>query len=86
MVGSQPRRSQPRLPPELAMARVALTGGTGFLGSNIAEVLAGAGHDVVVLTRATPTMAVPWNYEVLDTSDSVAVASAITGCDALVRD
>ena len=67
------------------MARVALTGGTGFLGSNITEVLAGAGHDVVVLTRATPQMAVPWNYEVLDTSDSVALASAINGCDALVH-
>ena len=30
-------------------------------------------------------MAVPWNYEVLDTSDSVALASAINGCDALVH-
>jgi len=68
------------------MARVALTGGSGFLDGNTAGILAGTGHDVVVLTRATPQMAVPWNYEVLDTSDSVAVASAITGCDALVRD
>ncbi len=60
MVGPQPRRSQPRLPPKLVVAKVALTGGTGFLGSNIAEVLGTAGHDVLVLTRATPTMAVPW--------------------------
>ena len=85
MVGPQPRRSQPRLPPKLVVAKVALTGGTGFLGSNIAEVLGTAGHDVLVLTRATPTMAVPWNYEVLDTSDSGAVASAIADCDALVH-
>jgi sugar phosphate isomerase/epimerase len=36
MVGSQPWRSQPRVPPKLVVAKVALTGGTGFLDSKIA--------------------------------------------------
>ena len=67
------------------MARVALTGGTGFLGSNVAEVLMDAGHDVVVLTRATPAMEVPWSYTVLDTSDQAAVEKALEGADALVH-
>lgn len=67
------------------MARVALTGGTGFLGSNVAEVLRDAGHDVLVLTRATPVMEVPWSYAVVDTSDSAAVESVMDGCDALIH-
>jgi dTDP-4-dehydrorhamnose reductase len=67
------------------MARVALTGGTGFLGSNLAEVLGDAGHEVLVLTRATPPMEVPWSYAVVNTSDSAAVEAVIGGCDALVH-
>ena len=67
------------------MARVALTGGTGFLGSNVAEVLGDAGHEVLVLTRATPPMEVPWSYAVVNTSDSAAVEAVIGGCDALVH-
>ena len=67
------------------MARVALTGGTGFLGSNVAEVLGDAGHDVLVLTRAAPPMEVPWSYAVIDTSDTHAVEKAIQGVDALVH-
>ncbi len=67
------------------MARVALTGGTGFLGSNLAEVLGDAGHEVLVLTRATPPMEVRWSYAVVNTSDSAAVEAVIGGCDALVH-
>ncbi len=67
------------------MARVAVTGGTGFLGSNVAEVLMDAGHDVLVLTRATPSMEVPWSYAVVDTMDTHAVQRALEGVDALVH-
>jgi len=67
------------------MARVALTGGTGFLGSNVAEVLSDAGHDVLVLTRATPSMEVPWSYAIVDTSDTLQVQKALEGVDALVH-
>ena len=67
------------------MARVALTGGTGFLGSNVAEVLMDAGHEVLVVTRATPAMEVPWSYAVVDTSDSAALEEVLTGCDAVTQ-
>jgi len=67
------------------MARVALTGGTGFLGSNVAEVLMDAGHEVLVVTRATPAMEVPWSYAVVDTSDSAALEEVLTGCDAVIH-
>jgi len=67
------------------VARIALTGGTGFLGSNVAEVLMDAGHEVLVLTRATPSMEVPWPYAVVDTSETRAVEEALTGCDAVIH-
>lgn len=67
------------------MARVALTGGTGFLGSNVAEVLGDAGHDILVLTRAPLSGEVPWSYAVVDTSDAQAVEEAIHGVDVLVH-
>lgn len=67
------------------MATVALTGGTGFLGSNVAEVLQDAGHDVLVLTRSAPAIEVPWKYAVVNTSNSAEVGKAIAGCDALVH-
>jgi nucleoside-diphosphate-sugar epimerase len=35
------------------MTRLLLTGGTGFLGSHLAEEFVGSGHDVVVSVRAT---------------------------------
>ena len=67
------------------MATVALTGGTGFLGSNVAEVLQDAGHDVLVLTRSAPAIEVPWRYAVVNTSNSAEVGEAIAGYDALVH-
>ena len=67
------------------MAKVALTGGTGFLGSNVAEVLQDAGHDVLVLTRSAPAIEVPWRYAVVNTSNSAEVGEAIAGYDALVH-
>lgn len=67
------------------MAKVAITGATGFLGSNIAEVLTDFGWDVLALTRSEPADALPWSYAVVDTSDSAEVAGAIAGCDALIH-
>ncbi len=67
------------------MARVAITGGTGFLGSNIAEVLQTAGHEVLVLTRSPLTMAAPWPYTVVDTSHLDALTEAVQGQDAIIH-
>ena len=57
------------------MAKVALTGATGFLGSQMATVLANAGHEVLGLTRAEPRTPLPWAFEVVDTNDPDARAS-----------
>ena len=37
--------------------RVAITGGTGFVGSNTARALLGAGHHVVLVSRGTRRVA-----------------------------
>jgi len=67
------------------MVRVAITGATGFLGSNIAEVLHGAGVDTVALTRRVPEVAMPWEHIVVDTSCEDHMATALEGCDAVVH-
>lgn len=67
------------------MPTVAITGATGFLGSNIAEVFDASGWEVLALTRATPHDPLPWPHAVVDTSDANQVASVIDGCDALIH-
>lgn len=67
------------------MTTIAITGATGFVGSNIAEVFHAAGYDVVAVTRATPTVSMPWRHVVVDTSDSEAVARVLEGATALVH-
>lgn len=67
------------------MGRVAITGATGFLGSNIAEVFSQAGWEVIGLTRSEPAHALPWSHTVVDTSDTDQVSAAIDGCDALIH-
>jgi len=67
------------------MAKVALTGATGFLGSQMAAVLTDAGHQVLALTRAQPAAALPWAYEVLNTNDAEALANVLEGYDAIVH-
>lgn len=65
--------------------RIAITGATGFLGSNIAEVLHGTGVEVQALTRAEPTVSMPYRYTVVDTSCEDHMASALEGADAVVH-
>jgi NADH dehydrogenase len=56
--------------------RIAITGGTGFVGRHLADRLRAAGHDTVVLSRRTG--------EELG-SGSNGLAAAIEGCDAVVH-
>ena len=58
--------------------KVVLTGGTGFLGSALAESLAAGGHDVVSLSRTAGGtykgvrhLAVPNGYSEIDGADAV---------------
>jgi dTDP-4-dehydrorhamnose reductase len=67
------------------MARVAITGSTGFVGSNIAQVLLKFGHEVVGLGRRTPEVAPSWPIRVVNYSSVDSIARAIAGFDAVVH-
>ena len=56
--------------------RIAITGGTGFVGSHLAERLAADGHDVVVLSRRTGNGL---------GAGSARLAAAMERCDAVVH-
>ena len=66
--------------------RIAITGGSGFVGSHIAERLLAEGHEVVLIARSpgsgrqTGVRFVP-----SDLSDAAAVQDAFTGCDAVAH-
>ena len=53
--------------------RIAITGGTGFVGGAVARLLGALGHGVVVLSRKTGL------------SDAERIARAIDGCDAVAH-
>lgn len=73
--------------------RVAITGGTGFVGGHLAVALASAGHQAVVLSRGIDTR--PWSTEVLrlpgvsyvraGIDDEASLARAFEGCDAVAH-
>ncbi len=66
--------------------KVLLTGGTGFLGGRVAEVLSAAGHRVALLARR-PEAAPQGPFEVLrgDVEDGPSLAAAVAGRDAVVH-
>lgn len=43
-------------------SRIVITGGTGFLGLNLAGALASAGYEPVLVSRSKPKGEVPWQY------------------------
>jgi uncharacterized protein YbjT (DUF2867 family) len=55
--------------------RIAITGGTGFLGRHFAELLRDRGHEPVVLSRRTGT----------DVNEVDALARAFANCDAVAH-
>jgi farnesol dehydrogenase len=68
--------------------KVLLTGGTGFLGKNVARALAGAGHSLRVLARAGSDLSgLPGGAEVArgDVTDGASLVEAASGCDAVVH-
>jgi UDP-glucose 4-epimerase len=60
--------------------RIAVTGGSGFIGSNLVDALAAAGHDVVVVDRRPPHRA-DLTYRSADLLDQTAINRALRGCD-----
>jgi dTDP-4-dehydrorhamnose reductase len=67
------------------MAKIAITGSTGFVGSNIASVLLNFGHEVIGLGRRDPEPSPAWQVRVVDYSSMDSIAEAITGFDAVVH-
>ncbi len=67
------------------MAKIAITGSTGFVGSNIPSVLLARGHDVLGLGRRTPVVAPNWPVKVVDFTDANSIAEALQGFDAVVH-
>jgi len=64
--------------------RIAITGGTGFVGSNLASALARAGHEPVLIARnARPSAGFPTHAIGLD--DPALLATAFAGCEALAH-
>jgi len=73
--------------------RIAITGGTGFVGSHLARSLSKSGHDVVVLARGVDQR--PSAREIVElpgvtflrvgTGDEQGLAGAFAGCDAVAH-
>lgn len=63
--------------------KILITGGSGFLGSHIADALTAAGHDVVIFDRKpSPWLQSRQTMIVGDVLDSAAVRRAMEGCNA----
>lgn len=67
------------------MTKIAITGSTGFVGSNIAAVLVKFGHEVVGLGRRVPEVAPSWPVIAVNFDDVDSIAQALAGCDAVVH-
>lgn len=69
------------------MSRVAITGASGLVGSNLAALLVAAGHQVVATKRASTNLAHLSDVEIewrdADLSSAEALAAAFQGADAV---
>ena len=68
--------------------RVAITGGTGFVGRHLAERLLGEGHEVVLISRHAGETTASIDRAIraaCDLSDMEALAAAFTGCAAVAH-
>ena len=67
------------------MATVFITGATGFVGSNVSEVLSMAGHRVIAGVRAEPRAPLPFTHVTVDYTSIDSIAEAAAGADAVVH-
>jgi NADH dehydrogenase len=88
-----PRATPPGILLATAAVRVAITGGTGFVGGHLAKALSAGGHEAVLLSRGVDRR--PWAQEVLSQSgvssvhvsvgDESGLVKAFEGCDAVAH-
>src|SRR5437588_5205854 len=65
--------------------RIAITGGTGFIGSHLARRLVAEGHHVVLLGRNRKETSVNTTFVPGDLSDPVVLADAFAHCEAVAH-
>ena len=67
--------------------KIAITGGTGFVGAHLAAQLAGEGHEIVIVSRGERRMQDGTNFEhvVSSLAGSKVLAEAFAGCDAVAH-
>ena len=63
--------------------KIAITGSTGFVGSNIASVLQSSGHEVIGLVRAEAKL--PWQTKLVDFTNEDSIHSPLEGTQAVVH-
>ena len=63
--------------------KIAVTGSTGFVGSNLAKVLAMRGHEVVGLVRSEAEL--PWAAVLVDFQSQDSIQAALKDADAVVH-
>jgi dTDP-4-dehydrorhamnose reductase len=63
--------------------KIAITGSTGFVGSNIASVLQSSGHEVIGLVRSESKL--PWETKLVDFASEDSISSALEGTQAVVH-
>jgi dTDP-4-dehydrorhamnose reductase len=63
--------------------KIAITGSTGFVGSNITSVLQSYGHEVIGLVRSDTKL--PWETKLVDFASEESIGKALVGTDAVVH-
>jgi len=63
--------------------KIAITGSTGFVGSNIASVLQSYGHAVTGLVRSKSKL--PWDTKLVDFASEESIGKALVGTEAVVH-
>jgi uncharacterized protein (TIGR01777 family) len=67
------------------MGKVVITGGSGFLGLNLARALSAAAHEVAIVSRNPPDAIGDWKHAGWDAESLGPWADELRGADALVN-
>src|SRR5512137_2228378 len=63
------------------MARVVVTGGSGFIGSHVVDALLDAGHEVTIIDHRVPPHRADAKFEDVDLMDLSSVLAATRGAE-----